>query len=283
MSIKGTVAYKDPTPARLYGLGNSPPVTTADSTVLLLIAIVTGYMTWTGYTLALYSNPITWQAGTMICDLSLKQMLQDHLSAFQVRHSDDRDARRAAVAVTVVDEGHGADLHGLPAFEEPSGNAALMLTRRSSSLADHPGQWAFPGGRVDAGETAVQTALREMGEEVGLFLSEADVMGCLDDFVTRSGFVITPVVVWAGEHVTVVPNPAEVESVHRIPVTEFLRKDAPLLADRVGSEHPVLRMPVGDSWIAAPTAAIIYQFREVCLLGQHTRVAHFEQPDFAWR
>lgn len=219
----------------------------------------------------------------MICDQSLKQTLQEHLSAFPVRRSDDPDARRAAVAVTVVDEGHGADLPGLPVFQEPSGNAALMLTRRSSGLADHPGQWAFPGGRVDAGETPVQTALREMREEVSLDLSEQDVMGYLDDFVTRSGFVMTPVVVWGGEHVTVVPNPAEVESVHRIPVSEFLREDAPLLEERDGSEHPVLRMPVGDSWIAAPTAAIIYQFREVCLLGRQTRVAHFEQPDFAWR
>ncbi len=224
-----------------------------------------------------------WQAKEMICDGSLKELIQEHLAAFPVRHTNDRDARRAAVAVTVVDEGHGADLRGLPAFEEPSGNAALMLTRRSSGLADHPGQWAFPGGRVEAAETTVQTALREMREEVDLSLSEADVLGYLDDFVTRSGFVMTPVVVWAGKHVTVVPNPIEVESVHRIPVTEFLRKDAPLLEDRTGSEHPVLRMPVGDSWIAAPTAAIIYQFREVCLLGKQTRVAHFEQPDFAWR
>lgn len=219
----------------------------------------------------------------MICDQALRHKLQAHLTAFPVQQSNDGNARRAAVAVTVVDEGYGADLPGLPVFQEPSGNAALMLTRRSSKLADHPGQWAFPGGRIDAGETPAQTALREMREEVGLCLSEDDVMGYLDDFVTRSGFVMTPVVVWAGEHVTVVANPAEVESVHRIPLTEFLRKDAPLLEDRVGSEHPVLRMPVGDSWIAAPTAAILYQFREVCLLGKQTRVAHFEQPDFAWR
>ena len=46
---------------------------------------------------------------------------------------------------------------------------------------------------------------------------------------------------------------------------------------------PILRMPVGDNWIAAPTAAILYQFREVCILGRDTRVAHFDQPAFAWR
>ena len=79
------------------------------------------------------------------------------------------------------------------------------------------------------------------------------------------------------------PNPGEVASVHRIPLSEFLRQDAPLLEAMTGSEHPVLRMPVGSDFIAAPTAALIYQFREVCLLGRHTRVAHFEQPQFAWR
>ena len=50
-----------------------------------------------------------------------------------------------------------------------------------------------------------------------------------------------------------------------------------------GQEHPVLRMPVGERWIAAPTAAFLYQFREVVLLDRATRVAHFDQPFFAWR
>ena len=108
-------------------------------------------------------------------------------------------------------------------------------------------------------------------------------MGRLDDFVTRSGFVITPVVVWGGRKLALAPNPDEVASVHRIPLTEFLREDAPSLEQVASSEHPVLRMPVGDDFIAAPTAAIIYQFREVCLLGNTTRVAHFEQPEFAWK
>jgi hypothetical protein len=89
--------------------------------------------------------------------------------------------------------------------------------------------------------------------------------------------------VWAGPRDVLVPNPAEVSSVHRIPVSEFLRADAPLLDPVPDGGPPVLRMPVGDNWIAAPTAAVLYQFREVCLLGRATRVAHFEQPAFAWR
>ena len=94
---------------------------------------------------------------------------------------------------------------------------------------------------------------------------------------------MTPVVVWAGEARALVANRAEVASIHRIPVAEFLRSDAPILEPLEGSAHPVLKMPVGDNWIAAPTAAMVYQFREVCVLGRPTRVAHFEQPVFAWK
>ena len=188
---------------------------------------------------------------------------------------------RAAVALVVVDAGSGADLPGLA--PGPGDDAALLLTRRAAHLRQHAGQWALPGGRMDAGETPEQAALRELNEEVGLDLPPTQVLGCLDDYATRSGFVITPVVVWAGAVAALQPNPDEVASIHRIPLTEFLRADAPLLDASAHSPHPVLCMPVGDSWIAAPTAAFLYQFREVCLLGRATRVAHFDQPQFAWK
>ena len=173
-----------------------------------------------------------------------------------------------------------------PAWRGPnawSEEAAFILTRRSATLRNHAGQWALPGGRLDAGESPEQAALRELHEEVDLRLGMDAVLGRLDDFVTRSGFVITPVLVWAGAAPELKPNAAEVASIHRIPVEEFMRTDAPLLDALEGSEHPVLRMPVGDTWIAAPTAAMLYQFREVCVAGRTTRVAHFEQPTFAWK
>ena len=212
----------------------------------------------------------------------LRSLIEANLRAFSVRSlATDRPQGAAAVAVAIADAGHGADLPGLPQHEAWSTEGALILTRRSGALRNHAGQWALPGGRIEPGETAEQAALREMAEEVGLQLDASAILGRLDDFVTRSGFAITPVVVWAGSARDLAPNPAEVQSIHRIAVAELLRPDGPIL-DRVeGSAHPVLRMPVGDSWIAAPTAAFLYQFREVCIAGRDTRVAHFEQPAFA--
>jgi mutator protein MutT len=216
-------------------------------------------------------------------DAGLRALLLERLAAFEVRTAPADGLRRAAVAVVVCEAGHGADLPSLPRHEPWSLAPALMLTRRAAGLRNHAGQWALPGGRVDAGETPEQTALRELSEEVGLELDAGAVLGRLDDYATRSGYLITPVVVWGGAAREVQPNPDEVASIHRIPTQELLRTDAPMLNQVRGAEHPVLRMPVGDAWIAAPTAAFLYQFRELCLLGRHTRVAHFDQPAFAWK
>jgi 8-oxo-dGTP pyrophosphatase MutT (NUDIX family) len=192
-------------------------------------------------------------------------------------------ARHAAVALAVSEAGHGAGVDGLPSHADWQRAPALLLTRRAATLRAHAGQWALPGGRIDAGESPEQAALRELAEEVGLCLPPARVLGRLDDYATRSGYVITPVVVWAGAARDAVPDPTEVASIHRIPVAELLRGDAPILNQVRGAAHPVLRMPVGARWIAAPTAAFLYQFREVCLLGRDTPVAHFDQPRFAWQ
>lgn len=219
----------------------------------------------------------------MQCDPQLLELIRTNLRCFDRLRLGEPHHRAAAVAVAVVEEGHGADLPDLARHDTWKASAALLLTRRSARLRNHAGQWALPGGRIDAGETPEQAALRELSEEVGILLDESAVIGRLDDFVTRSGYVMTPVVVWAGAAREAVPNPDEVASIHRIPVREFMREDAPLLDHLEEHEHPVLRMPIGADWIAAPTAAILYQFREVCVGGRGTRVAHFEQPKFAWK
>jgi 8-oxo-dGTP pyrophosphatase MutT (NUDIX family) len=158
----------------------------------------------------------------------------------------------------------------------------FLLTRRAKTLRSHGGQWALPGGRCDAGETAVEAALRELHEELGLRCGPADVLGILDDYPTRSGYQITPVVVWVGKEPAIVPNPGEVASVHRIPLGEIARPDAVDFVSIPESERRVIRFHINGGHIHAPTAALIYQFREV-LAGRDTRVADLEQPTFAWR
>lgn len=227
-------------------------------------------------------------ASPVLCNEALRAQIAGALGRFKtpdepLAASQNQNLKLAAVALTIVDEGHGADLWGLPQHPHWSQQAAVLLTRRAASLRGHAGQWALPGGRMDPGESAEQAALRELDEEVALRLDACHVLGRLDTFVTRSGYAITPIVLWAGTAQHLQANPAEVASIHRIPLQEFLRADAPILEPLAGSEHPVLKMPVGQQWIAAPTAALLYQFREWCLLGRPTRVAHFEQPRFAWR
>jgi 8-oxo-dGTP pyrophosphatase MutT (NUDIX family) len=219
----------------------------------------------------------------MLLDTALRETVARHLARWPVQRTVHGEHRHAAVAVALCEEGSGAQLPGIATPAGWSDAAALILTRRSAALGKHPGQWALPGGRVDEGESPSQAALRELAEEVGLFLPATAVLGELDDYRTHSGFVITPVVVWAGAARELTPNAAEVASIHRIPVREFMRADAPLLEPSEDPARPVLRMPVGHSWIAAPTAAVLYQFREVCIAARATRVAHFEQPLFARR
>jgi 8-oxo-dGTP pyrophosphatase MutT (NUDIX family) len=217
-------------------------------------------------------------------DDALKAMLTGRLADWPVSAMPQDTRRRAAVALVLVDAGHGADLHGFARHAQWSEDAALLLTRRPAHMNRHAGQWALPGGRIDGVETPEAAALRELHEEVGLEAPPDAVLGRLDDYATRSGFVITPVVVWGGEARALVPAPEEVESVHRVPLAEWLRDDAPILdAPHEPGGPPVLRMPLGDNWVAAPTAALIYQLREVLLLGRPTRVAHFDQPRFTWR
>ena len=216
-------------------------------------------------------------------DESLALRITANLNAFKSLKQDRRDKKHAAVAVTLIRCSEPADIGNITFNDSDSEEAGLVLTTRAAKLSSHAGQRAFPGGRLDAGETVEQAALRELEEEVGLKLERNAILGYLDDYTTRSGFVISPVVVWAGDETVLNANPGEVELIHRIPLGELLREDAPILESISESTQPVLKMPLGDDWFAAPTAAIAYQFREVALLGRHTRVAHFEQPLFAWK
>ncbi|HTR83943.1 MAG TPA: CoA pyrophosphatase [Reyranella sp.] len=202
---------------------------------------------------------------------SLRAAIVERLGRFEVRErADPGSLRHAAVAVTIVEA-------------ETPGEAAFLLTKRTPRLRAHGGQWALPGGRVDAGETVQQTALRELHEELGVLASTDDVLGRLDDYPTRSGYLIAPVVVWLRGITQLVPNPGEVAAAYRIRCAELFRPDSPEIVPIPESDRPIIRLPLPVATVNAPTAAVLYQFKEVALAGRDTRVDHFEQPVFAWR
>ena len=204
----------------------------------------------------------------LLLDDALRARARANLAAFE-RRSLARDGRRpAAVALVLLDDDEG--------------RACFLLTRRAASLRAHARQWALPGGRIDPGESAERAALRELWEEVGLERDEPTVLGLLDDYGTRSGFIITPVVVWGGSGAALVANPAEVASVHRVPLADLDRPDVPRLVTIPESDRPVIQVPLLSTLVHAPTAAVVYQLREVVMHGRPTRVDHFEQPVWAW-
>lgn len=200
---------------------------------------------------------------------ALRARFTDNLRRFDVQTHQDAELRPAAVALVIL--------------SDESGAACFVLTRRAARMRAHKGQWALPGGRIDAGESPEDAARRELREEVGLDLPESSVLGRLDDYPTRSGYCITPVVVWGGAEARLEANPDEVAAIFRVRLAELERDDIPHLRSIPESDRPVLTVPLLGAHIHAPTAAILYQLREVAMRGKATRVVHFEQPVFAWR
>jgi 8-oxo-dGTP pyrophosphatase MutT (NUDIX family) len=238
---------------------------------------------------------------TLPYDATLRERIQRNLTGHQRRSVTDPAKRHAAVAVVLVDSELGEDrvdpapvddwIAGRPMPEagldgrmvDVSGGAAFVLCRRASRLNSHAAQWALPGGRLDPGETAVDAALRETHEEIGVDLSGSSVLGLLDDYPTRSGYVITPVVLWGGGRLELRPAPEEVVAAYRVGLHQLLRDDSPRYISIPESPRPVVQIPLGNDLIHAPTGAVLLQVRWLCLQGNSERVDELEQPVFAWK
>ncbi|MGB0920749.1 MAG: NUDIX hydrolase [Alphaproteobacteria bacterium] len=195
---------------------------------------------------------------------NLSSTIAARLATFAPHATEEPSLRRASVALAFY-----ADEHD---------EGQLVITKRAPRMNAHAGQWALPGGKLDEGETQEQAARREMAEEIGLDLPESALLGRLDDYEARSGFAITPFVYWAGQLPKMTPAPAEVAAIHAIPLNMLAHNKAFELADDDGL---LIRFHFGNRQIHAPTAALLYQFREVCLLGNETRVAHLRSPGWA--
>jgi len=200
---------------------------------------------------------------------AFRELAAARLDAFDRLDSEPGELRHAAVACLLV---AAAD-----------GSVGFVITRRSSRTPSHPGQWALPGGRVHDGEDPVSAALRETEEEIGLRLGQREVLGVLDDYPTRSGHLITPVVVWAGVAPAYRPDPREVSELFVESYATFDRPDLPWELAIPESDRPVIRVPLRDTFVHAPTAAVLWQCFDVVVRGGDTRVAHYDQPVFAWR
>lgn len=236
-------------------------------------------------------------------DERLRARLHENVKAHARLEQPLEGRRHAAVAIVVIDSDpllHGddpypaspAEMSAVPGAEGlgldgsvagTAGGAAVILTRRATAMRAHAGQWALPGGRLEPGESPLDGALRELHEELRLELGPQALIGILDDYPTRSGYVITPVVLWAGDRAEIHPDPGEVRSVHRVSFVELCRPDSPRFVRIPESDRPVVQIPVGGDLIHAPTGAVLLQFRRVAIEGVPERVHHYEQPVFAWK
>jgi 8-oxo-dGTP pyrophosphatase MutT (NUDIX family) len=195
----------------------------------------------------------------------LRHWMAANLAAFARREIDALGLRRAAVAIVIS-----------PHRRRPT----FLLTRRALTLRRNAGNFALPGGNFEPGEDAVDAARRETAEELGVRLRRAEAIGLLDDFVTLGGHRVTPVVFWTDAALALSPDPIEVHAAWRIALADLDHPKSPRRLPREGGGDPILQMYAAGKWINAPTAAWLWQFREVALHGRATRLDGVGQPEW---
>ena len=157
---------------------------------------------------------------------------------------DRKVLRPAAVLVPVVEHAHGAH---------------MLLTRRADHLGQHSGQVAFPGGKMDPGETPAEAALREAEEEVGLDRSFVEIAGYLDLYETGTGFRILPVVGFVQPGFTLTVNEDEVADVFEVPLSFLMNPENHQRHSAMwrGKRRQYYAMPYGGQYIWGATAGML--------------------------
>ncbi|RPI05798.1 MAG: CoA pyrophosphatase [Ignavibacteriae bacterium] len=148
-------------------------------------------------------------------------------------------------------------------FFEKSGELHLVLTKRSTDVKHHKGQISFPGGVKENEDISfIDTALREAEEEIGLSKSDVEVLGIYNDFITPSGFCITPVIAFLSTAVKFSVNPIEVAEVIEVPLHFFLKPQNEQTEFHLfdGMKRPVYYYYYGEHEIWGATAAMLRSF-----------------------
>jgi 8-oxo-dGTP pyrophosphatase MutT (NUDIX family) len=179
----------------------------------------------------------------LILDARLREMLR---GVFSTRTRDEIPKSRGTAAAVLV-----------PMFiDDASGEVRIWLLRRPETMRSHGGQIAFPGGKSEATDASLlETALRETDEEVAIAPTSIDVLGALDDFVTITGFVITPYVGWLIEPVTPKMNPSEVARVFSAPLRAFFTEPS--------GDFPLIGWSVENEFVWGATARIAASLAEI--------------------
>jgi 8-oxo-dGTP pyrophosphatase MutT (NUDIX family) len=152
----------------------------------------------------------------------------------------------------------------LPIIERGSG-LQLILTKRSSTIRNHPGQIAFPGGRVDPGDFShIAAALREADEEIGLPPSFVEVLGELPTHETVSNYIMHPVVGWVTQTFTPRLEEAEVSEIFEVPLAHVLDRKNYTIQSRIwrGQTRQFYTVPYGPYYIWGATARVLRAFAE---------------------
>jgi 8-oxo-dGTP pyrophosphatase MutT (NUDIX family) len=150
-----------------------------------------------------------------------------------------------------------------PIVARPQG-LTVLLTLRSTALRSHSGQVAFPGGKIDPGETPEETALREAREEVGLAAEMVEPLGWLDSYLTGTGYRVAPLVALIDPAFTPTPNPAEVADAFETPFSFLMDAANHRLEERQwrGRMRKFYAMPYGERYIWGVTAGILRNLYE---------------------